>query len=479
MRLKDAAVILALAVRCPAQPAPIFPQRPALPGELRAGGQVSAEIAVIEKRDLEILNATDFGVRCDGRTDDTKAANEALDAAWRTGKPVRFPAGECLLGHITLPAPSSTTNQTLTVRGAGTGYWFGGQNQIRGGTHFRFNVADGTDFMVASSTAFAIPSYKISDLSIIGPDKWMDSVGGAVAVSQKSGSGIKFVGPAVPKLIFHNVGIQGFYGNGTAALWVSGAEDSSLYDVAISHVNSCAHFSNAFNASTVVNFTCQAAAEDGVFITDSESLTWVGGLFQSNQATGLHIKGVVSSTFTSIHFENNDWKNHPAEGAIKIEAVYVSGCPTGRCLSNQNLVFTGNVFNAPTDRVLAIGGGPNGWNNSNITFMNGYMSGVRAPAFTLNEYSFNWRIVGLIGPSAVATAIVDSGAGNIVLTGNQIVALHDGIAVSATGDVNISRNVRAGGDVFIPDLKAKTGTRFVCVDGDGKLTSQIIPCSGT
>lgn len=478
--IRIALLNLLLPVLCAGQDQAAFPRRAAETDEITTISRSAKEISALEARDLEFLNATDFGVRCDSSHDDTAAATAALNAAWSTGKVLRFPAGICILGNIVLPAPTSTLNQTLSFRGAGTGNWFGDTNPIRGGTFFRFTRADGSDFMIANSTAFATPTYQIADISIIGPDGWHGEGKGVVGSSAKSGSGLKFIGKAAPRLLINNVSIQGFYGPGTAGLWVSNAEDSSLYDVSISSVDRCAQFSEAFNASTVVNFQCSAAMHDGVFITDSESVAWLGGLFQSNRTTGLHIKGMISSSFTSVHFENNNWSEAEGEAAVKIEAIYTQGCARfGSCLSNQNLVLTGNVFNAPTDRVIALGGGPGGWNNSNITFLHGYMNGVRAPAFTLNEYSLNWRIVGIIGIAEDASAIADSGTGNVMLVGNQMIGLHDGTAVSAIGNADVSRNLRVLGDEVFPALKSKTGTRFVCIDQTGKLLSQVTPCSGT
>lgn len=474
-------LLIALAALCTAQSTAIFPSRAATPVEIVGNKQIAAELSAIETRALETLSATDFGVRCDGTTDDTKAATAALNAAWATGKTLRFPAGDCLMGNISLPAPSSTVNRTLSFMGTGSGIWFGGQNPKFGGTRFIFTKADGSDFMVANSTAYADPTYEISDISLYGPDTWHGGDKGDVASTTKSGSGLKFVGKAVPRLYLHNISIQGFYGPGTAGLWVSNAEDSSLYEVHVDNVNSCAHFSEAFNASTVVNFECQNAMNDGVFITDSGSLTWLGGLFQTNRMTGLHIKGMVASSFTSVHFENNDWSATTGEGAIKIEAVYSPGCPKpGDCLSNQNLVFTGDVFNAPTDRIVTLGGGPGGWSNANITMMNGYANGVATPFVTLNDYSYNWRIVGIIGsaPSA-ASRVSDAGAGNVILVGNSAVALHDGNALSALGNAGVAGDLTVGGDGSFPSLKAKSGTRFICVDTTGKLLSQATPCSGT
>jgi len=471
-------LLIAFATLCAGQSTAIFPGRAAKPADIAGSKRIAAEVSAIESRALETLSATDFGVRCDGATDDTGAATAAFNAAWATGKTLRFPPGECLLGNISLPAPSSTINQTLSFTGAGTGVWFGGRNPTLGGTRFIFTKSDGSDFMVANSTAWAIPTYKISDISIYGPDPWQSD---EVATTTKSGSGLKFVGKAAPRLLLHNISIEGFYGPGTAGLWVSAAEDSSLYDIYVANVDTCAHFSEAFNASTVVNFSCQHAMHDGVFITNSESLTWVGGLIQTNRLTGLHIKGVVASTFTSVHFENNNWSGTPGEGAIKIEAAYSPDClAPGSCLSNQNLVFTGNVFNAPRDKIVAIGGGPDGWSNDNITIMHGYANGVSSPFITLNENSHNWRIVGIIGQSQnAASRVSDAGTGNIILIGNQIVALHDGNAVSAIGDLGVTGKLRVEGEGSFPTLKAKTGTRFLCVDTSGNLTSQAYPCSGT
>jgi hypothetical protein len=39
--------------------------------------------------------------------------------------------------------------------------------------------------------------------------------------------------------------------------------------------------------------------------------------------------------------------------------------------------------------------------------------------------------------------------------------------------------VVTAGSVVIPEIKANSGTRFVCVDTPGKIISQTTPCSGT
>jgi hypothetical protein len=45
--------------------------------------------------------------------------------------------------------------------------------------------------------------------------------------------------------------------------------------------------------------------------------------------------------------------------------------------------------------------------------------------------------------------------------------------------VGTGQVVVTAGSVVIPEIKANSGTRFVCVDTTGKIISQITPCSGT
>jgi hypothetical protein len=45
--------------------------------------------------------------------------------------------------------------------------------------------------------------------------------------------------------------------------------------------------------------------------------------------------------------------------------------------------------------------------------------------------------------------------------------------------VGAGQVVVTAGSVVIPEIKANSGTRFVCVDTTGKIISQTTPCSGT
>lgn len=87
-------------------------------------------------RATDVLNALEFGAKCDGTTDDTAAINAALVAAGAyvmtgtgvTGAAVTLPRGACLIsGTLNMPAQT-------TLRGAGGNGWGSGTVITRAGT---------------------------------------------------------------------------------------------------------------------------------------------------------------------------------------------------------------------------------------------------------------------------------------------------------------------------------------------------------
>jgi len=50
---------------------------------------------------------------------------------------------------------------------------------------------------------------------------------------------------------------------------------------------------------------------------------------------------------------------------------------------------------------------------------------------------------------------------------------------TATGASSTSGNLTIGGSALIPSIKATSGTRYLCIDSNGLVTSSVTACSGT
>jgi hypothetical protein len=89
-----------------------------------------------------------------------------------------------------------------------------------------------------------------------------------------------------------------------------------------------------------------------------------------------------------------------------------------------------------------------------------------------NGYIFNvsQQVSNMTGDVLLANMASGSGTSAGTFSGNFLNFLNAG---------QQEFKVDAQGNVYVPSIKANSGTRFVCVDTTGKLISQTTPCSGT
>lgn len=113
-------------------------------------------VRTLAQRAGDELRAADFGVRCDGTTNDTTAAQAALTAA--AGRTLVFPKGTCLIDRLQYaPAPS----QPVTLRGEG-----------KGATILRKPAANSSGLLTLGRNPSGGPYYdiRIEGLTIDGAD---------------------------------------------------------------------------------------------------------------------------------------------------------------------------------------------------------------------------------------------------------------------------------------------------------------------
>lgn len=79
------------------------------------------------RSEAAIFNAVDYGAVCDGVTNDTAAAQAAIDAARTSGGVVHFPCGICVVTGLTLD-----TAQGMTIEGCGPRYAYGVAGEAHG-----------------------------------------------------------------------------------------------------------------------------------------------------------------------------------------------------------------------------------------------------------------------------------------------------------------------------------------------------------
>ena len=88
-------------------------------GLMTASGAVTPSIPLSEITNLPRLYATNYGVKCDGVTDDTSALQTAFNAVVATGGTLEAPRGVCLVSSTVAIAPSSISVINFIGQGKG------------------------------------------------------------------------------------------------------------------------------------------------------------------------------------------------------------------------------------------------------------------------------------------------------------------------------------------------------------------------
>ncbi len=113
-----------------------------------------------------------------------------------------------------------------------------------------------------------------------------------------------------------------------------------------------------------------------------------------------------------------------------------------------------------------------------------FIFGNTSGALSGNFVNFNVNNLPKFRVDATGNALLAgylwSSAGLYLGSEQNAAIFYDGSNLNLSPRVTGSGSVVvAAGTIVIPAIKAKTGTRFVCVDAAGNIISQVTPCSGT
>ncbi|WP_164938662.1 glycosyl hydrolase family 28-related protein [Bradyrhizobium guangdongense] len=285
--------------------------------------------------------ATAYGVKCDGVTDDSAAAQSAITAA--AGAPVVFPSGTCVI-TATLNYTTSASSffaQGLQIRGQG-----------REKTIFDSRIANGYLFSVDTQA-----DGKFHSGSIFKDFKITTLAGSPPAAS----SGIKLHRAAYAS--FENIQITGISGDGIDIPASAGDPDASFV-VSLDHIrmDSVAGWCVNLNAPSggyfgsnlrVTNSSFQSCGTASASVPPTSGAFQIKGLiaqfenmgFTTNNNVDLYVQGADSSlqiTIDGVDFEN-------LKSSV-LPHIYVDGGLRGfimqnsECLNNDLFVAQGCVW---------------------------------------------------------------------------------------------------------------------------------------
>lgn len=220
---------------------------------------------------------------------DTQLIQAQIDAAWATGGTVQLEARDYAITGLILPNDAS---RSLTIRGAGAPRMYIQRSQANVGTRL---IATGTAFSYAPAGVGDRPVITIADLTICG-----DATGHGIRIDG---------GVSVPIVRLSNVSVA----DCAVGVWLSNCENGSLTDVHVLRCDVGFRGDKAFNAYVLTNVSAERCTTYGIEIDVGLSLSFVGGMAQSNQGVGLRLNHAQSVHMAGFHVENN------AGGGILLE----------------------------------------------------------------------------------------------------------------------------------------------------------------
>jgi hypothetical protein len=261
--------------------------------------------------------------------DDTSDVQGLLYNAWAGGGVVQLEARDYYVANLQLPDGAT---RSLTIRGAGRNYNDAAYTATKGGTRL-ICLEKGSNALTYTGTAAGLkrPTITIEDLTILGA---------GTKVNPGAGHGIRIDGgTSVPIVLIKNVFVAWFYGG--CGIWLSNCENGSVINTHTQLCDTGFRGDTAYNANAHVNLSAELC-KTGVLIEDSESLSFAGGMVQSNEGNGLVLRNVSGVHIAALHAENNNRLNLPDCWAVLIEGA------TGVAIEQSNFIF-------PRDRVMARG----------------------------------------------------------------------------------------------------------------------------
>jgi hypothetical protein len=260
--------------------------------------------------------------------DDTAAVQALIDAAWQSGGVVQLEARDYYVSSLVLPDGAT---RSLTIRGAGRSYNDAAYAATKGGTRLICLTRDATAITFNGTAGLHRPTFTIEDLTILGTGDRANS---------GSGAGLRINGgTAAPIVLLKNVFVAWFYGG--CGIWLSNCENGAVLNTHIQFCDTGFRADTAYNANAHVNLSAELC-KTGILIENSESLSFAGGMVQSNEGNGLVLRNVSGVHFVGLHAENNNRLNVADSWAILIEGA------TGVAIEQSNFIF-------PRDRIMVRG----------------------------------------------------------------------------------------------------------------------------
>jgi hypothetical protein len=260
--------------------------------------------------------------------DDTAAVQALIDAAWINGGAVQLEARDYYVAGLALPDGAT---RSLTIRGASRSYNDAAYAATKGGTRLICLTRDASAITFIGTSGLHRPTFTIEDLTILGTGD---------RANPGSGSGLRINGgTAAPIVLLKNVFVAWFYGG--TGIWLSNCENGSVINTHTQLCDTGFRGDTAYNANAHVNVSAELC-KTGILIENSESLSFAGGMVQSNEGNGLVLRNVSGVHFAGLHVENNNRLNTPDAWAILIEGA------TGVGFNQSNFIF-------PRDRVMVRG----------------------------------------------------------------------------------------------------------------------------
>jgi hypothetical protein len=232
-----------------------------------------------------VTNVHSFGAKGDGRTDDTRAIQAAIDATLPAGL-LRFPNGTYRFRSLRVIRPITLegTGWSTVVTGGRMGDhgWLGPGSR---GSILRSTVTDGAALTLGSLTT--VYAFNIRDLALIGPGTGA-SVGIALG-SPKSNS---------DRNNWNNVLVANF---SVGAIFV-GVEDSTFIGLRFQGDGFGLKLLQNSTANTFVNAEFVGDGF-GLFLSGAALNTFLGGDFQADDTAVWILANAESIAFESIWFE--------------------------------------------------------------------------------------------------------------------------------------------------------------------------------
>ena len=280
-------------------------------------------------------------------------------------------------GRHTIPSAGITIDKAVTIQGTGGVTYLQDSPGASSWTSASEDQVGGTVLTYAGSgTALNIPG-KASTRGVVLRDMVFLGTGAAGSVGLAAGNQTdsqQLIRPRIDNVLLAN------FGTGLS----STAENGTFVGVTIIGCGTGLYTCNAFNGNTIVGLDIETCSNYGMFLTQSDSNVFMGGVMQGNKGTVVQWdNNVLNNSLQGYYFENS-----------LSSATMVLGSATGKAVDGNYIMPS--HFGGTLSPITVNG-------NQNVV----EASWKLTPSFTING---NWnRVSGIFN-----SGLTDNGTGNSV-----------------------------------------------------------------